>query len=65
MTLPREKKNAVLSARAFLLALLDPKKTPRIPRNIRRQAYYLLKHYPGEQEWMMVIKKYPKLFGDH
>lgn len=32
--------------RAFMLSLLDPKKTPRVPGEIRDRAFEILKHYP-------------------
>lgn len=48
MTLPDERYNALQNTRNFLRDLLDPKQTPRVPREIRRQAYWCLKHYPDE-----------------
>ena len=50
MTLPYERTNAVNWTRDFLYDLLDPKKTPRIPRELRRRAKSLLKHYPTEYD---------------
>jgi hypothetical protein len=47
MTLPTEELRALILAREFLVSLLDPKKTPRIPKKIRKQAYWLLKHSSG------------------
>lgn len=64
MTLPNERKNAVTRARAFLRSLLDPKQTPRVPRDIRRQAYYVLKHFPGDWEMEKAAKALPDVFGD-
>lgn len=46
MTLPCERTNAVVSVESFLRDLRDPKKTPRVPREVREQASRLLKHYP-------------------
>jgi hypothetical protein len=46
MTVPMERTNAVVWTEQFLLDLLDPKKTPRVPKNIRDQARHLLRHYP-------------------
>ena len=46
MTLPIERTNAVLNVERFLMDLQNPKKTPRIPSEIRKQASSLLKHYP-------------------
>jgi len=46
MTLPHEEAYAIARVRQFLLDLLDPKKTPRVPREIRRRAHVLSKHFP-------------------
>ena len=57
MTLPRERKNAVLRTEEFLVSLCDPKQTPRVPSAVRREARRLLKHYPTEYH-------VDKIFGD-
>jgi len=46
MTLPDERLRALRSAREFLLALLTPSETPKVPRDVRRWASRVLKHYP-------------------
>jgi hypothetical protein len=48
MTVPNERTQAVIYTEQFLQDLLDPKKTPRVPRAIRQRAGRLLRHYPGE-----------------
>lgn len=48
MTLPYERTRAVVQVEEFLLSLIDPKKTPRIPRAIRQEAHRLLRHYPNK-----------------
>lgn len=48
MTLPNERFNAVRNAREFLYDLLDPKKTPRVPKSVRTRARNCLKHYPWD-----------------
>lgn len=48
MTLPIERAWAVTNTRNFLMDLMDPKKTPRVPKAIRKEAYRCLRHYPGE-----------------
>ena len=53
MTLPSERRYAVDSAREFLYRLLDPKKTPRVPLTIRKEACDCLRHYPYEAAWFM------------
>lgn len=47
MTLPQERLRALRSAREFLVALLTPSETPKVPKDIRRWASRVLKHYPG------------------
>lgn len=63
MTLPDERTRAVVNTRKFLRALLDPKKTPRIPRKIRKEAYYLLKHYPNNFDFLILFGNDQKVFG--
>ena len=46
MTLPSEEKWSLEHTRNFLRDLLDPKKTPRVPLKIRKEAGRCLKHYP-------------------
>lgn len=46
MTLPYEEMNSVNGVRQFLYDLLDPKKTPRVPRAVRLRACRLAKHFP-------------------
>lgn len=46
MTLPDERYRAVVAAQQLLMDLLDPKLTPRVPREIRQRAAAALRHYP-------------------
>ena len=46
MSLPNEELNSLNSARRFLYDLLDPKKTPRVPKYIRKEAHRITKHFP-------------------
>lgn len=46
MTLPYERTRAVVQTEEFLKELVDPAKTPRVPRSVRMQAARLLRHYP-------------------
>lgn len=64
MTLPYERKNAVLRTEQFLKDLMDPKKTPRVPKEIRKQAYRCLRHYPGNYDMDLASEQAPKVFGD-
>lgn len=63
MSLPQEKRRALLQMKEFVLSLLDPKKTPKVPRAIRREAYYRLKHYPYSYEIEEVMNCHPDIFG--
>lgn len=47
MTLPDERTRAIYYTKLFLRDLLDPKKTPKVSKEIRRRAYACLRHYPG------------------
>lgn len=46
MTMPFERTQAVLRTERFLLDLRNPKKYPRVPKEVREEAGRLLKHYP-------------------
>lgn len=59
MTLPNERYNAIKRTENFLKDLMDPKKTPRVPRDIRKQAYYCLRHYPGNYDLDVLATKCP------
>lgn len=63
MTVPNERTRAVLYAREFLLALLDPKKTPRVPKAVRKRAHLVLRHFPGELDMKIAGEKAPNTFG--
>jgi len=64
MTLPFERKNAVLTTREFLLDLCDASKTPKVPKQIRQQAGSLLKHYPAKHDMDTAGEQVPNIFGD-
>lgn len=57
MTVPVERTNAVLWTHDFLVELLDPKATPRVPKSIRDQARRLLRHYPSPFEMNVIAKR--------
>jgi hypothetical protein len=63
MTLPRERTNSLRMARDFLESLLNPTLTPRVPKDIRRQAYWCLRHFPHDREIEMATKALPRVFG--
>jgi hypothetical protein len=47
MTLPDERFRAIRAAEEFLKDLMDHRKTPRLPKEIRNRARAVLRHYPG------------------
>jgi hypothetical protein len=62
MTLPCERYNAVTRTEEFLKDLLDPKKTPRVPKEVRKQAYYCLRHYPSKYYMDVAATRTPSVF---
>jgi hypothetical protein len=62
--MPRERFNSLVYARDFLRSLLDPKLTPRVPLDVRREARYRLKHYPNDWEMEQIRQALPELFGN-
>jgi len=64
MTMPNERRNAVDRTRIFLLDLMDSKKTPRVPKEIRKEAYRCLRHYPGDYYMEKAAEQAPDIFGE-
>ena len=50
MTVKAEKVQSLKNARQFLQDLMDRSKTKRIPSNIRKQAYWCLRHFPADYD---------------
>jgi hypothetical protein len=46
--MPKESVDSINRTRTFLRSLLDPKKTPKVPKAIREEASGCLRHYPFE-----------------
>jgi len=63
MTLPYERTDAVNNTRDFLYLLVDPKKTPRVSKQVREIAGNLLKHYPTEFDMELVTTGEINVFG--
>ncbi len=62
MTLPDERYRAVLAAERFLTDLLDFRKTPRVPSEIRKRASAVLRHYPSTWDMDRAAHKTPEVF---
>ena len=54
---PSQHVSAVVATRDFLLRLVDTKETPRIPREVRREARALLRHYPLPETLRPVLEQ--------
>ena len=61
MTLPDERYRAIKWAESLCQDLLDPKKTPRVPKEIRRRAYSVLRHFPEEYYLSMLAESRPDI----
>lgn len=61
MTLPDERYRAIKWAEQLCEDLMDPKKTPRIPKDIRRRAYSVLRHFPDEYFLSMLAEARPDI----
>lgn len=61
MTLPDERYRAILYTKNFLQDLLDPKLTPKVPKNIRQRAHSLLRHFPEEFYLSMLADARPDI----
>lgn len=64
MTMPNERRWAVNNTRKFLVDLMDPYITPKVPKEIRKEAYRCLKHYPGDYYMEEAAKLAPSVFGE-
>jgi hypothetical protein len=65
MTLPDERYRAVMWANKFLTELAsDRKKYPRIPKEVRSQAWSILRHYPSSWDMERAAKAAPDVFQE-
>lgn len=63
MTVPAERTRALVYTHAFLKDLLDLTKTPRVPKDVRATAKWLLRHYPDPSTVQYAHNLCPVLFG--
>lgn len=61
MTLPDERYRAVVQTEKFLEELLT---TPSIPRAVKEQARWCLRHYPNELDMKEAAKHTPYVFQE-
>lgn len=62
MTVPDGRYRAIRHTEDFLFSLLDLKMTPRVPKEIRKRARSLLKHFPSEFYLGIAREKSPRRF---
>lgn len=63
MTIPIERTWSIRRTRQFLIDLLYPKTTPRVPKSIRREAQRCLRHFPGDFDIQRAAEVAPGVFG--
>jgi hypothetical protein len=61
MTLPDERYRAIMYAKSLCEDLLDSHKTPRVPKDIRRRALGVLRHFPDEYYLSMLADSRPDI----
>jgi hypothetical protein len=65
MTLPDERYRAVLWASRFLGEVAhDKKKYPRISKEVRREAYSILRHFPSDWDMKRAAEQVPEVFQE-
>jgi hypothetical protein len=63
VTLPYERMRALRSAEQLLCDLLDPKTTPRVPREVRQRARAVLRHWPMGSQLDLIAERVPELYN--
>ena len=61
MTLPDERYRAVVQTQRFLLEILT---TPRVPKAVKDQARWCLRHYPNEWDMKRAADASPEVFAE-
>lgn len=63
MTLPDERYRSIVQTRKFLMELLSPRMTPKVPKVVRDRARNLLKHFPTDYDLEMMSEDMPEYFA--
>jgi hypothetical protein len=64
MTIGIERSNSLKHTRQFLMELLNPKMTPKVPKDVRMAASYCLRHFPSDLDIEQVQELLPETWGD-
>jgi hypothetical protein len=63
MTLPDERYRSLVQTKKFLIELLSPHTTPRVPKIIRQRASGLLRHWPDDYHLEQMTEQMPMHFA--
>lgn len=63
MTLADERYRSLVQTRKFLMELLSPHMTPRVPKIIRQRASSLLRHWPVDYHLEEMCRLMPQHFA--
>jgi len=63
MTLPDERYRSLFNTRNFLIDLVNPRMTPRVPRQVRQRAMNLLRHFPNIYYLDQLCDKLPNQYA--
>ena len=63
MTLPDERYRSLVYTKEFLIELLSPHMTPRVPKIIRQRAHGLLRHWPDDYHLERMTEEMPQHFA--
>ncbi len=65
MTLPDERYRAVMWAKRFLIELAtDRTKYPRVPKQVRQEAFSIMRHFPNDWDMKRVADASPEVFQE-
>jgi predicted nuclease with TOPRIM domain len=64
MTLPDERYRAVMETIRFLTDLQSSTVYPRVPKQVRKQALSLLRHYPSAWDMKQAAENCPNIFQE-
>jgi len=64
MTLPDERYRSVINAELFLRELCSPSRTPRVPKEVREQAAWILRHFPSKYDIDRCAARSPDVFAE-
>jgi hypothetical protein len=63
VTTPDERTRALLETKTFLQSLMSSEETPGVPEQVRRDARWLLRHFPNALELHSAHLACPRLFA--